>query len=309
MPSTSNIDLVKLFQTTSKTVGKNRESLNQADEYNHDHGDNMVQIFNVITEAVKAKKKAEPSTQLAYAAELLQQRSKSGSAQLYSQGLANAAQRFQGKQVTKDNAVQLIQSLLGGGQSAQATQQPAANAGADLLGALLGGGQTGQQPSGNAGADLLGALLGGGGSAPGQQSSGSAGADLLGALLGGGGAATSQQSSGSAGADLLGALLGGGAAAPGQQPAASTDGDVLNSLLGGLLGGGGSQQASDGLDASDLLSAGLAFMQAKQQGKSTLEALVSAVLSGSQLNNSPYRSQSGQLVANALLQAVASMAK
>lgn len=286
MPSSSSIDLLKLFQTAGKTVGSNRESLNQADEYNHDHGDNMVQIFNVITEAVKAKKSAEPADQLAYASELLRKQSQSGSAQLYSQGLANAAQRFQGKQVTKDNAVQLIQTLLGGGQPAQAAQQPAANAG---------------------GADLLAALLGGGQPASGQLSSANAGAELLGALLGGGQA--SQPSSSGSAADLLGALLGGGAAASSQQQAASADGDVLNSLLGGLLGGGAQQQGSDGLDTGDLLNAGLAFMRARQQGKSTLEALVSAVLSGSQLNNSPYRSQSGQLVANALLQAVASMAK
>jgi len=285
MPSSSTIDLLKLFQTAGKTVASNRASMNQADEYNHDHGDNMVQIFNVITEAVKAKKSAEPADQLAYASELLRKQSQSGSAQLYSQGLANAAQKFQGKQVTRDNAVQLIQTLLGGGGAAQAAQPPAANAGgADLLAALLGGGQTGQQASGSAGAELLGALLGG--------------------------SQASQPSSSGSGADLLGALLGGGAAAPGQQPAASAaDGDMLNSLLGGLLGGGGAQQGSDGLDAGDLLSAGLSFMRARQQGKSTLEALVSAVLSGSQLNNSPYRSQSGQLVANALLQAVASMAK
>ena len=286
MPSSSSNDHLKLFQTAGKTVGSNRESLNQADEYNHDHGDNMVQIFNVITEAVKAKKKAEPSDQLAYASELLRKQSQSGSAQLYSQGLANAAQRFQGKQVTKDNAVQLIQTLLGGGQHAQAAQQPAANTG---------------------GADLLAALLGGGQPASGQPSSANAGAELLGALLGGGQA--SQPSSSGSAADLLGALLGGGAAASSQQPAASANGDVLNSLLGGLLGGGAQQQGSDGLDTGDLLNAGLAFMRAKQQGKSTLDALVSAVLSGSQLNNSPYRSQSGQLVANALLQAVASMAK
>jgi hypothetical protein len=241
MTASSTIDLLKLFQTAGKTVGKNRESLNQADEYNHDHGDNMVQIFNVITEAVKAKKKSEPSAQLAYAAELLQQRSKSGSAQFYSQSLANAASKFQGKQVTGDNVVQLIQTLLGGGQAAQTNQQPAASAA-------------------------------------------------------------------NTGIDLLGSLLGGGQSTSGQQPAASTEGDAFGSLLGGLLGGS-SQQGSDGLDAADLLNAGMAFMQAKQQGKDTGEALISAVLSGSQLNDSSYHSQSGQLVANALLQAVAAMAK
>ena len=265
MPASSNIDLLKLFQTASKTLGKNRESLNQADDYNHDHGDNMVQVFEVITDALKDKKKAAPAEQLAYAAELLQQSSKSGSAKFYSQSLANAAQKFQGKQVTGENVVQLIQTLLGGGQSTQTNQQPADNAA-------------------------------------------SVGAELLGSLLGGGQAASQQPSSSNLGAELLGSLLGGGAAASGQQQAAGAGGDALGSLLGGLMGGS-SQQASDGLDAADLLNAGMAFMQAKQQGKDTGEALISAVLSGSQLNDSSYHSQSGQLVANALLQAVAAMTK
>lgn len=86
--------------------------------------------------------------------------------------------------MTSDNAMTLVQSLLGGGQQSAAQ-------GGDLLGALLGGGQQ-SAPQGSA--DLLGALLGGGQSAP------QGGADLLGALLGGG---QTTQSSGGQGQDGL----------------------------------------------------------------------------------------------------------
>lgn len=45
----SPIDLLKMFQGVTWQLQKNKESLNQADEYNHDHGDNMVETFEVIT--------------------------------------------------------------------------------------------------------------------------------------------------------------------------------------------------------------------------------------------------------------------
>jgi hypothetical protein len=56
----------------------------------------------------------------------------SGSAQVYAKGLLAAAQQFKGKNVTVDNALQLAQTLLGGGQA------PASSAGSDVIGALLG---------------------------------------------------------------------------------------------------------------------------------------------------------------------------
>lgn len=152
MSQQSNIlDLGKLFQSVTTTLSQNRESLNEADTNNHDHGDNMVETFEVITQAMKAKKNADPADQLAYAAEILRQR-KSGSAQIYSQGLEEASREFQGQQVTPGNAMQLIQALLGGGQ---AVQQPS---GGDMLGnvlgSLLGGGAKPAQQQANDGLDI-----------------------------------------------------------------------------------------------------------------------------------------------------------
>ena len=221
------IDLGSLFNVATQALSANQSSLNQADTENQNHGDNMVQVFNMISQVMANQPGASPSQQLGQASQYLAQNGTSGSAHVYSQGLAQAAQQFQGQSaVTPDNAMTLVQSLLGGEQSAP-------QSGGDILGSLLGGGQS-----------------------------------------------TSQ------GADLLGSLLGGG------QPASQ-----------------GSGQQDNGLDLGDLLNAGMTFMNAKQQGQDNLQAGLSALLAAGPMGQKPHRQQSGQVVANALLQAVAGMAK
>jgi hypothetical protein len=204
------INLATLFKRVTQTLTENQTSLNEADSYNHDHGDNMVQIFEVITQAMKAKKGADPADQLAYASQLLRERAKSGSAGIYADGLAQASRQFQGKQLTPETAPLLVQALLGGSQPSTA-------------------------PSPTAGA-----------------------------------------------------------------------GDMLGSLLGGM---GGAQGAAGqpGLDVGDLLTAGMSFMQAKQAGSSDVDALVKALVSGSQVGQEAHRAQSGTLVANTLLQLMGSL--
>ncbi len=210
MPNSSNqLDLVNLFQTVASTLAQNQQSLNQADTFNHNHGDNMVQMFEMISKAMLEQKNADPASQLAHAAQVLSQ-GKSGSAQVYARGLTQAAQEFKGqKQINPEDVLKLITSLMGGGQAS--TGRPSAGI-----------------------AEVLSTLL---------SSSG----------------AQSQQDSGEIGID-------------------------------------------------DLLTAGLAFMNAKQQGKSNMDALVQAMVSDSPMSESQHRSQSGALVANTLLQAITALA-
>ena len=219
------LDLNSLFNVAAQALAANQSSLNQADTDNQNHGDNMVQAFSMISQALAGQQGASPSQQLSHASQVLAQQGTSGSAQVYSQGLAQAAQQFQGQSaITPDNAMMLVQSLLGGAQ---------------------------------------------------QQSTSQGGADLLGALLGG-----AQQSAPQSGADLLGALLGGG-----QQ--------------------GDREGGQDGLDIGDVLNAGMTFMNAKQQGQNNLQAALSAVMAAGPMAQKPHRQQSGQVVGNALLQAIA----
>ncbi|HEX6033653.1 MAG TPA: hypothetical protein VFY83_04430 [Anaerolineales bacterium] len=210
-PPARGTDLAGIFNVAAKTLAANRSTLNQADAENQNHGDNMVQAFKMISQAMATQRGAPPSDQLRYASEYLGQHANNGSAHVYAQGLAQAAQQFQGQQaITPDNALLLIQSLLGGGQ----------------------------------------------------------------------------QSSSQGSADLLGSLLGGQQAEQIQQV-----------------------QQSQGIDLAALLSAGMTFMSAKQQGQDNVQAALTALMSSGPMAQRPHRQQSGQLVANALLQTIAGMAK
>lgn len=219
--SSPSIDLAQVFGAAAQALAANRSALNQADSYNGNHGDNMVQIFNTITQALASQQGAQPSTALEYASQVLRQNANSGSAAVYAQGLAQAAQQFQGQQaVTPENGMALLQALMGGGA-------PASGQGTDLLGSLLGG-------------------------------------------------STSNAASGSA----------------------------LDSLLDLAKG-----EKLDGQDIDNLLNAGMAFLNAKNQGQDTLQAAVSALVSGGPLGQQPHRKQSGEVVATALMQAMSALAK
>ncbi len=339
------VALAELFGGVTQSLIEDQRSLNQADEVNHNHGDNMVQTFQTITRALEQKKGWPDSEALAYASRQVAKTATSESSRLYAQNLERASVQFKGKQVDEKGALELLQTLIGGGQQTQQpapAQPPQQSSSDDLLGSLLGGlgggnapAQQPQQPGsddllgslldGLAGGDsspkpsqqtqqtdsgdLLGSLLGGmGGSESSPQPSG--GGDLLGSLLGGmGGSESSPQPSG--GGDLLGSLLGGmGGSGTSQQPSGS--GDLMGALLGGLGGGGGSQSSSGqqggpqggpqgGFNWQKLLAAGMAYLQAKQQGGSTPQALVQAFTAYSGMGRSPHRTQSTEIVVDSYL--------
>jgi hypothetical protein len=159
----NRVDLVNIFQSVTRALVENQQNLDQADTYNQDHGSNMVQTFQTITNALEQKKGSSDSAALAYAAKSLSKRSASSSGKLYAQNLNLAAAQFKGKKVDEQGAMELLQTLIGSSQAGQpASSQPA---GGDMLGALLGGltGSTApaQQNAPAAGDDMLGMLLGG----------------------------------------------------------------------------------------------------------------------------------------------------
>lgn len=201
------MDLASLFNTAVQALTANRGTLNQADAYNQNHGDNMVQIFDMITQALSSQKGAPPSQQLAHASQYLAVHGTSGSAKAYSEGLARAARQFEGqKSITPDNAMMLVQSLLGGGM-------------------------------------------------PAGQGSGQSGGAL----------------------------------------------DAIMDLTKG--------ERLDANDVGALLNAGMAFLGAKQQGQDNMQAAISALISGGPMGQSPHRAQSGELVANALMQAISMLGR
>ena len=215
----NNFDLSTVFKTVTEALKENQSNLDAADEYNGNHGTHMVETFNLIQKAVKSKSDKSASEQLAYASQKLRASTTSGSAQLYADGLEDAAEQFKGKEFNQKSAGTLINALMGskpsaeGGSgdflstllggltgTAQPTTQPQAHQPApeqpgDLVGSLLGNipQQTTNQPQAGAGADLLSTLLGGlGGTQTQQQPQQDAGGDLLSTLLGGMGGAQTQ---------------------------------------------------------------------------------------------------------------------
>ncbi len=86
-----------------------------------------------------------------------------------------------------------------------------------------------------------------------------------------------------------------------------TAGNVLESLLG-AAGSAGAPSASDGkLDAGDLLTAGMAYLQAKQSGADDMSAILQAAMralggQGNPLQLGSARAASGGLIAQSILQ-------
>ncbi len=230
----NQINLASVFKTVAGSLSQQREVLNQADTYNHDHGDNMVDLFNVIAQAMQAKKSSSPADQLEYASQLLRQK-QSGSAQVYARGLAQASTEFQGKkQLTPDNAVTLIQALMGGGQPATAPSQAGMG---DLLGSLLGGSAPSSQPPQAGMGDLLGTLLGssGVGTAQPQSQSAEAGIDV-GDVLNAGMAFMNTKSQGGTNLEaVINALVSG--SAMGSTPHRAQSGTMVANTLLQALGG------------------------------------------------------------------------
>jgi hypothetical protein len=121
--SKPEVDLAGLFNTVAEVLKEEKGPLNEADSYNHNHGDHMVENFALITAALEQKQGTPPAEQLAYASQLLDQNLSSGSARVYSQGLNRAANQLQGQSaVTSENALSLVQALLGGEENASLPQ-------------------------------------------------------------------------------------------------------------------------------------------------------------------------------------------
>jgi len=95
-----------------------------------------------------------------------------------------------------------------------------------------------------------------------------------------------------------------------QSTQASAGDHILGALLGGMTGSGSSSSsAGSGLDLGDLLNMGMSFLQGKQSGGSTAEALIQAFVSASGMGSSAHRTQSTTTVADSFLQSLAAHSK
>lgn len=198
-----NVDLKALFQTVTEQLAEKKVNLNEADSYNHNHGDHMVQIFNLVQDAVSQRSDKPLDEQLAFASQKVEEKANNGSGKLYAQGLASAAEKFSGKTLNENNVGELVQSLLGADK-------------------------------------------------------------------------------------------------PQSEPESQTGG-LLGSLLSGLTGQSDETETDQKLGLDELLKAGMAFYQSKEDGESNMEAIMDALMASSPMGKTPHRAQSASIVASTLM--------
>jgi hypothetical protein len=220
--SSSQIDLADLFAVAQQAVSAHQQEINDLDGYNGNHGDNMVENMQMIVDALQQGRNEPPAAALESASQRLRAEGRGGTSQYYAQGLAQAAAQLQGRSgLSQDDALTMIQSLLGAIPSQGHPQQP--QAAPSILDQVLGMSQAQpapQEPKGSS----LGRLL----------------TSLVPAALA---FLQAQQSdadaTSAAGQALIGALTGSQQVNPLQSgtPRAAAGGLIAQSLLKALMGG------------------------------------------------------------------------
>lgn len=114
MVSAQTPNLADLFGAALQRMAAQREEINALDDFNGNHGDNMVQNLQVITKALEMQQDKPPADALRYAGNVLQAQGRGGTSQFYSQGLGRAAEQLQGHaSLEQGDVMTLIQSILG----------------------------------------------------------------------------------------------------------------------------------------------------------------------------------------------------
>ncbi|MGC9349509.1 MAG: hypothetical protein ACP5JG_15325 [Anaerolineae bacterium] len=281
--SRATIDLASLFEEAMDAVAAHQREINALDGYNGNHGDNMVENVNTITSTLRAHREEPPSKALEVAGQKLAEKGAGGTSQYYAKGLQQAAERLSGKsQLSPSDGMTLIETLLG---------------------AIPAEGYPEPEETGTTVLDLLTAMSQGAGertvsAQPAPQPSQAGGLlDALVSLAGG------QES-----ADLPDARA--------RQPT-----DPLAGLLDALTGAGAPNQSqtpettsaqSEGFDMGDvidrLLPAGLAYLQARQEGADGVEAGQAALMRALLGKQTPHprtsREAAGTVIAQSMLKAL-----
>jgi hypothetical protein len=255
--TSGQIDLLQLFQTAAGALQQNQSALNNADSYNHDHGDNMVDTFNTIVQALQQKQEAKPAAQLKYVSQQLEQKATSGSGKTYAHGFAQAAKDIKGTGITLEKILPLLQLILGGGQMSSSAGSSTDVIGS-ILGGLLGGQGSSSSPSGQGIdlGDLLGSILGGQSTqSQGSQDSG------LGGILGGQNSPTQSSPGGDLGG-ILGGVLGGQSGS-----SSGSAGDLLGTLIGGIVGNSQMSDSAHHTQSGQIVTASILQALAKILGK------------------------------------------
>jgi len=155
MAQTSTYSLAPLFHAVGEVLRQNQSALNRTDLQNSNHGDHMVEIFQIAAQAAQEQSAASPAEAMAAASGLLEALSGNGSAKMYAHGLRQMAEQLRRYDVSLDELVAYVQKVLREEKEAGKSPEPGLARSGDILKALIAGlasweqVEGGQTPSGN----------------------------------------------------------------------------------------------------------------------------------------------------------------
>jgi len=128
-------ELAPIFTSVAAALAENRLVLIQADSFNGNHGDHMVEIFTIAAHAAAEKGTQDLSEAMDYANLLLQDRQDNGSAQIYASGLGQLAAQFRKYGITLAELIVYIQKVVW--EQDESSEFAASNRSGDVLKALV----------------------------------------------------------------------------------------------------------------------------------------------------------------------------
>lgn len=163
MQSPGQQELASLFQAVGDVLHQNRQDFNQADLVNGNHGDHMVEVFEIAAQAAGERAGADVAEAMEHAARLLAAQANNGSAQVYAHGLDQMSRQLRRYNLTLDDLLIYVRGALSKDQEAAERPAEAGAKSGDVLKALMSGlAGWGQMESGQVPADSpldMGALF------------------------------------------------------------------------------------------------------------------------------------------------------
>jgi hypothetical protein len=128
-------DLARLFRTVQAAMEAQRQAFNQADEFNGNHGDHMVEIFEIAARASEQQGGIELAAAMERAGQWLVTCIDNGSAQVYARGLAALAEQFRKHEISLQDLLAYVRGVT---HEKSESKAPQAKSG-PVLKALMGG--------------------------------------------------------------------------------------------------------------------------------------------------------------------------
>ena len=129
--------LAPLFQAVGEALHQNQLALNQADSYNGNHGDHMVEIFTIAANAAEEMSSSSLPEAMEHAAALLLQLPENGSAQVYAHGLEQIAEQFRSRQLELDDLLTHVRKALSDKEQPETHGESNATKSGEVLKALM----------------------------------------------------------------------------------------------------------------------------------------------------------------------------